>query len=89
MHFFSLVWKQHEEGGQVVSTKTTIKVGVIISSGTTQQTIDYVIEDVVSWGSSSYTGGAYYIITEEEEYRFPIDRTILKIKRNEQPDKLV
>ena len=72
-----------------MSTKTTIKVEVILSSGTNQQTIDYVIEDVVSWGSSSYTGGAYYIITEEVEYRFPIDRTILKIKRNEQPDKLV
>ena len=64
-----------------MSTKTTIKVEVILSSGTTHQTMEYVIEDVVSWGSSSYTGGAYYIITEEGEYRFPIDRTILKNKK--------
>lgn len=72
-----------------MSTKTTIKVEVILASGTTQQTMDYLIEDVVSWGPSSYTGGAYYIITEGGEYRFPMDRTILKIKTNEQPDKLV
>jgi hypothetical protein len=61
--------------------KTTVKAYVILSSGTTQLTTDYVIQDAVSWGTCSVTGRFYYVYTEDEEYRFPIDRTILKIKK--------
>ena len=57
--------------------KTTIYAEVFLSSGTTQQTTDYKIEDVISW--SSYGSGYYEIKTKTGIYCFPISRTVLKI----------
>ena len=57
--------------------KTTIYAEVLLSSGTTQQTTDYRIEDVTSW--SSYGSGYYEIKTKAGIYCFPISRTVLKI----------
>jgi len=54
----------------------TIKVSVILSSGTTQQTLDYVIENVKRF---AVMGNYHYIETENEEYYFPVERTIIKV----------
>lgn len=60
--------------------KTTIYAEVLLSSGTTQQTIDYKIEDVISW--FSHSSGYYEIKTKTVSYCFPISRTVLKIIKN-------
>lgn len=60
--------------------KTTIYAEVLLSSGTTQQTIDYKIEDVISY--CSYVNGNYEIKTKTVSYCFPISRTVLKIIKN-------
>ena len=57
--------------------KTTIYAELLLSSGTTQQTTDYKITDVISWGS--YPSGYYEIKTKSGSYCFPISRTVLKI----------
>ena len=57
--------------------KTTIHAEVLLSSGTSQQTTDYKITDVISWSSSQ--GGYYEIKTKSGSYCFPISRTVLKI----------
>ena len=60
--------------------KTTIHAEVLLSSGTTSQSKDYKIEDVISW--SSYGSGYYEIKTKTGIYCFPISRTVLKIIKN-------
>ena len=60
---------------------TTIHAEVLISSGTTQQVIDYKIENVTQW--CSYGSGYYEIKTKSSSYCFPISRTVLKIKNYE------
>lgn len=57
--------------------KTTIHAEVLLSSGTTSQSKDYKITDVISWSSSQ--GGYYEIKTKNGSYCFPISRTILQI----------
>lgn len=54
----------------------TIKASVILSSGTTQLTSDYIIETVKR---HAVMGNYHYIETENEEYYFPIERTIIKV----------
>lgn len=56
---------------------TTIYAELLLSSGTTQQTTDYKITDVISW--CSYQSGYYEIKTKSGSYCFPISRTVLKI----------
>lgn len=56
---------------------TTIYAELLLSSGTTQQTTDYKITDVISW--CSYESGYYQIKTKSGSYCFPISRTVLKI----------
>jgi len=60
--------------------KTTIYADVLLSSGTTQQTTDYKIEDVISW--CSHSSGYYEIKTKIGSYCFPVSRTVLKIIKN-------
>ena len=55
----------------------TIKASVILSSGTTQLTLDSIIENVKRF--SSIGANYYYIETENEECYFPIERTIIKV----------
>jgi len=55
----------------------TIYAELLLSSGTTQQTTDYKIIDVISW--VSYGSGYYEIKTKSGSYCFPISRTVLKI----------
>ena len=55
----------------------TIYAELLLSSGTTQQTTDYKITDVISW--VSYGSGYYEIKTKSGSYCFPISRTVLKI----------
>ena len=57
--------------------KTTIYAELLLSSGTTQQTTDYKIENVTQW--NSYQSGHYEIITNSGSYCFTISRTVLKI----------
>ena len=57
--------------------KTTIYAELLLSSGTTQQTTDYKIENVTQW--CSYQSGYYEIKTNSGSYCFPISRTVLKI----------
>ena len=57
--------------------KTTIHAEVLLSSGTTSQSKDYKITDVISW--CSYPSGYYEIKTKSGSYCFPISRTVLKI----------
>lgn len=54
----------------------TINVEVLLSSGTSQPTLDYNIANVQRF--STVGGNYYYIETNNEEYYFPIDRTIIK-----------
>lgn len=56
----------------------TIKASVILSSGTGQSKLDYVIGNVEEFGIVD-KGGYYFIKTETEEYYFPIDRTVIKV----------
>ena len=57
--------------------KTTIYAELLLSSGTTQQTTDYKIENVIQW--CSYESGYHEIKTKSGSYCFPISRTVLKI----------
>lgn len=54
----------------------TIKASVILSSGTGQSKLDYVIGNVEEFGIID-KGGYYFIKTKNEEYYFPIERTII------------
>ena len=59
--------------------KTTIHAEVLLSSGTSQLTRDYKIENVIQW--ESYNSGYYEIKTENGIYCFPISRTTLMITK--------
>ncbi len=56
----------------------TVTVEVLLSSGTSQQTLDYVIHNVETFSRYEHY---YYINTEDKEYYFPIDRTIIRADR--------
>jgi hypothetical protein len=51
------------------------KVSVLLSSGTTGWTMDYTIDNVSSFVTSS---GYYFIMTPNRKYYFPISRTIIE-----------
>ena len=53
----------------------TIEAKVLLSSGTSQNTIAYTIENVTEWYTDS--NGFYKIKTKDKTYCFPISRTIL------------
>jgi hypothetical protein len=53
----------------------TIHVEVILSSGTTQLTRDYVIHEAETFACYEHY---YYIATADKVYYFPIERTIIK-----------
>ena len=57
----------------------TIKASIILSSGTTQLTSDYIIENVKRYVTMS---NHHYIETENEEYYFPMERTIIKVTKS-------
>lgn len=63
--------------GNMNNEKTTIHAELLLSSGTTQQTTNYEIKDVISW--CSHSSGYYEIKTKAGIYCFPVSRTVLKI----------
>ena len=51
------------------------KISVLLSSGTTGWTTDYVLDDVQSFHTNY---GYHYVVTSTRRYHFPIDRTIVE-----------
>ncbi len=60
--------------------ETSIHAEVILASGTADKTLEHIIENVLKY--EAHTGGYYYIMTEKNEYYYPVDRTILTIKKS-------
>ena len=59
----------------------TIEARVLLSSGTSQTTIDYTIKNVIEWYSTQ--NGYYHIKAKTKFYCFPISKTILEINHEE------
>lgn len=60
--------------------KYDITVSVLVSSGSTQTTIDYTFEGVESYGSNTH--GYYYIYETTKplvKWVFPIDKSIMHV----------
>jgi hypothetical protein len=56
----------------------TIEVSVLVNSGSVEQTLNYVLHDIVEFHVNS--NGFFFIKTNENTWYFPINQTILNRK---------